>query len=247
VRITLACQCRWRPSGGRCLLTRRAARPAAPAPAGGRAGAGAPRAPRVELRRLDATAGLAPAGAAGGAPAAGDAAAARRARERLPRLLELLLQRSAPAAGADMGGQAGGPPDAAWEGEGAAGEEGEGGRCAPRWALRCRRAAELHALTCDLLTANTPFLVGVRAGRAAGPPRHRARSLLGGAPRACRGLQGTQAGMRGGLALLQTRRRSGANLPHEATLPWRGGSPVNWGYHVAPLSICQQSAAVWSP
>jgi len=118
---------------------------------------------------VDATAGLAPAGAAGGAPAAGDAAAARRARERLPRLLELLLQRSAPAAGADVRGQAGGPPDAAGEGEGAAGEEGEGGGCAPRWALRCRRAGELHALTCELLTANTPFLVGVRAGRAAGP------------------------------------------------------------------------------
>lgn len=87
-------------------------------------------------------------------------------RERLPEVLELLLQRSAPAGA--PGGEApqgvaadGGPPLDAGKG-GPPGEEGtpEG---APRWSLRCRREGELYELTFQMLCSNARFLKGVRA------------------------------------------------------------------------------------
>lgn len=130
-----------------------------------------PRAPRIELRRLDVAAGLVPHGG-GEALAAGllkpkqDPGAAARARERLQELLELLLRRSAPE------GCRG--PSQTLEGASRDGKASEGGRedgnaegeQAPLWGLRCAREGELHELVCEALRVNQKYLQGVRVLRA---------------------------------------------------------------------------------
>lgn len=136
---------------------------AAPTQPGSSAAGAVPRAPRVELRRLDVAAGLAPQGhaealAAGPSNPKQDPGATARARTRLQELLELLLRRSAPE------GHPGGPQTL----EGArtdrdVQDEGDAeGEQAPLWGLRCAREGELHELVCEALRVNQKYLQGVR-------------------------------------------------------------------------------------